>query len=429
MIGDGMDVTEREEPRDAHAADPPAEPGFDDRVPALDGVRGFALIFTLLFHFSFMAGVPRDALLDRVVKQITDATWFGMDLFFVLSGFLITGILYDAKVAGGANYFRNFYARRGLRIFPAHYALLIFMFLVFPLVQPMEKAAIAAIRHDWEWNVTYLANVRIALDHGRRADIFVMGHVWSLSVEEQFYIVWPFVVFLLNRQKLIVACCIAIFAAMLMRVGMTTAGVNTWYPYLLSPARMDSLAIGSLIAIAARDPRDIQLVKRYLPPAALAAAAFIAVLSVAHGEFDIFAPWSRMFGHTSLAIVWGMLVFTAATGSRHLWVNRALEHRILTTLGTYSYAMYLVHLPIAYVLYHRTDVSGVVPPTFGSYLGAELFFMFVAFVPTFIIGALSWHLYEKQVLKLKRFFPYAKRARSDKRIRQSAKIAGALGTD
>src|SRR5262245_10664845 len=159
-------------------------------IPALDGIRGIAILLVLLFHFGqYGHGLPYPAVfVDKLFHRICQIGWVGVDLFFVLSGFLITGILYDSK--GRNHYFRNFYVRRCLRILPLYYFSLILFLIVLPKLFPLHTG-FRSLRQDSFWYWTYLSNVRVAY---RGWDSFgVLDHFWSLAVEEQFYLLWPIV--------------------------------------------------------------------------------------------------------------------------------------------------------------------------------------------------------------------------------------------
>src|SRR3954465_2611530 len=133
----------------------------EKHVPALDGLRGLAIILVLLFHFT-PSGVG-GGVGEKVLGWIGSVGWCGVDLFFVLSGFLITGILYDAK--GSSNYFRNFYMRRVLRVFPLYYGVLFFVFIVVPMVHPMTRASDRQFIGNQHWLWLYMANVPQALSN------------------------------------------------------------------------------------------------------------------------------------------------------------------------------------------------------------------------------------------------------------------------
>src|SRR5205823_1934832 len=150
----------------------------------------------------FLLGGFRPAVaLDRIAVVLVEPGWSGVDLFFVLSGFLITGILCDAK--GRDGYFRNFFTRRILRIFPLYYGFLGVVFLLLPRVTPFGRH-LAALLHYQVWYWTYLLNVLISLRGWPPVADF--NHFWLLAVEDQFYLVWPFVVYMLGRRALLAAC-------------------------------------------------------------------------------------------------------------------------------------------------------------------------------------------------------------------------------
>ena len=163
-------------------------------LPALDGVRGLAVLGVLLLHFIGNMQ-PQDAL-ERALVTVTKYGSYGVELFFVLSGFLITGILYDAR--NKPHYFRNFYMRRLLRIFPLYYGVLALVFLVAPLIPLLQGPTLDYLveRQAWAW--LYAVNIYIA-KHGDWS-LSYLDHFWSLAIEEHFYLFWPLVVFLLARR-------------------------------------------------------------------------------------------------------------------------------------------------------------------------------------------------------------------------------------
>ena len=195
-------------------------------LPSIDGLRGIAVLLVMQYHFwalpfSLYKRKPT-LLVDDGVALVFGAGWIGVDLFFVLSGFLITGILLDVKGHGG--YFRNFYARRTLRIMPVYFLFLAFVIFVIPLV-PLFDGGFAVtsetenLRNEQFWFWTYLANIAASLQSIHIQPGFVNLHFWTLAVEEQFYLIWPLVVLVLNRQRLAITCVAMIVA--LVRRSMT----------------------------------------------------------------------------------------------------------------------------------------------------------------------------------------------------------------
>ena len=163
----------------------------------------------------------------RIVKMsVWFGGWIGVDLFFVLSGFLITGILYDAK--GGPHYFRNFYMRRSLRIFPLYYAFLILIFAVMPLLRASGADHVG--KQVWMW--TYLSNVLFARV-GWEGMPAHTTHLWSLAIEEQFYLLWPLLVWLASRRRLIQLCVGSIAVAFATRLVLHFVFANDVAAYAL----------------------------------------------------------------------------------------------------------------------------------------------------------------------------------------------------
>src|SRR3954464_13470573 len=175
----------------------------DKNIPALDGLRGLAIILVLLFHFTPEGGGSTP--IGHMMRWVSQLGWCGVDLFFVLSGFLITGILFDAR--GSANYFKNFYMRRVLRIFPLYYGVLIVVFLVVPIFKTMTAQDLQLMQNQhWLW--LYAANIPPAISNEwTLMNQWVrLSHFWSLAIEEHFYLLWPAVVYFFSRKTVMKIC-------------------------------------------------------------------------------------------------------------------------------------------------------------------------------------------------------------------------------
>jgi peptidoglycan/LPS O-acetylase OafA/YrhL len=358
----------------------------------LDGIRGLAIIGVLLTHASYVFE-------SRVVERLTELGWLGVDLFFVLSGFLITGILIDTKSA--VNRALSFYARRMLRIFPIYY-----LTLAVVLVAQMHWGWIAAcaemptLRTRLPYLFYYL-NLKPLWNHGN-AHQTLLGHFWSLAVEEQFYFVWPLVVWRLSTKAVYKLCGAALCVALAVRiVSGARFGFGTWM--LFFPlTRADGLFVGS--GIAALFASKYRPSKRLLAAAA-AAAGFGLVTIAAGGHLQLLygGPLMSTYGLTCVAVLFGAFIAYSLLFHGDA-LPKAVKARWLRTFGRYSYGMYVFHLPLYYLFDHlaRTYLSLTFPlPGFQSliYVGSLI-------SVTYGVAWISYNVFEQRFLRLKgRFAP------------------------
>jgi peptidoglycan/LPS O-acetylase OafA/YrhL len=377
------------------------------RVPALDGVRGVAILLVIVYHYAALVKTD-GTLVERALYRVTGVGWAGVDLFFVLSGFLITSILYDSK-ALGQHYFRNFYVRRALRIFPMYYVFLAALIVLIPLVAPAQHIAAEAVSGKVIWYATYLTNVKLNTEPLRTNDFLLSGHLWSLAVEEQFYLVWPALVLLFDRRRLMAVCGLLVVWGFVLRIGMDVAGVGRYVTYEITPSRIDTLAVGALIALALREPRDFFLLRRWAGPVAAASAVAVVVLFFSTPSFSAYDFWVQVVGLSALALLFGAVVLRAITANEGTIAHRVFTNSALRWLGKYSYAIYLFHWPVTTMLARQSDIPGSMPSFLGTELPGALAFFAVAGALTLGAAWVSWQVWESQFLKLKRLFPYGNR--------------------
>lgn len=360
-------------------------------IPALDALRGLAILVVTFYRFRY--GPEDDSYAGQLLAHGLHWGSRGVDLFFVLSGFLITGILFDSKTRD-PHFFRNFYARRTLRIFPLYFGSLALFLILMPLCFAMPIAFDAA-RENQFWLWAYCSNIYMSFDGSWCFG--ALDHFWSLAVEEHFYLVWPFVIFFCSqRQALIAALSIAALAA-LGRIGLSVVtepgvavDVATWF-------RCDALLIGSAFALLLRGNMD-RSTFRWIAWGALTIGLLGSVPW-------LLQPESRMktIPHTTFAIMFGGVVALAATSAPQSWWQKVWNSRILGTFGRYSYAMYVFQAPLIPLLAPVFSTAILLNYT-GSMLAARLIYILSMTALTFALAIVSWHVLEKHCLKLKKRF-------------------------
>jgi peptidoglycan/LPS O-acetylase OafA/YrhL len=330
----------------------PPSPSHSRRILQLDGLRAIAVLAVFAQH------------------ALKAPLWMGVDLFFVLSGFLITGILLDRK-ARGQSYFGYFYARRARRILPPYLLLMVVSSLLF---------GFGWAKH-WEWYAFFATNIGDALGQSGHDSLNVL---WSLAVEEQFYIVWPFVILLLPERALAWVAAALIVAVPVLRAVATPWFDSFWPIYYLTPFRMDLLAAGALLACAVR--RNPNALEPYKLLAVLGLAAALAVLAWLHLHFPRFraanTPLSNA-GLYSVSLVLCTSIVVIALQSKGI-VKRVLSNPVLVYIGTVSYTVYLIHLSVLYTLW---------PLHLNRYLTAAL-----ALAITMVYASVSWFGFERRLI-------------------------------
>lgn len=365
-------------------------------LKALDGIRGFAILMVLATHCFESNTVGRGFAL-HLVGQALECGRFGVDLFFVLSGFLITGILIDTR--HDPRFFKNFFGRRALRIFPLYYGVL-------------GTLLICTMILHWRWDgmapllLTYLQNLRpFAIDTLAVGPGISLFHFWSLAIEEQFYLLWPLVVYALRGSLRGVAffTLLGSGVVLLLRLWLTFEHTPYLWIHMSLPTRADSLLLGGLLAAAYRSGPAWRQVSRWSSPvcAMLGFCIFFPIFrwNIMAGP----AVWFIALRYTALAVFFAALI--GASLQIRSPVNRLFEMRWLRALGKYSYGIYVLHvlvlslvrLPLRAALLHTTGSKGL------AVVGSGV----VSILLSCVAAWLSYQLVEKRFLRLKRYFSYA----------------------
>ena len=382
-------------------------------IPALDGLRGVAILAVMLFHLITACGYGSDAWLTRKIIGVAVNLWTGVDLFFVLSGFLITGIL--LRVRNQPSYFKNFYVRRALRIFPLYYAALIVIFVVLPRFVAFASPDVQRVFHAQGWVWAYSEDVAIFLHN---EDFFDppglwVGHFWSLGVEEHFYLLWPLVVYFCSRRALTFVSLFVILATPLVRGLMVYLHLDMAMIFTQTFSRTDQLAMGGLLAVSA-EVFDYARLARFARWAVGLSIAYVVLAMVIQGGPLWWGHWTALGpGFSALALgATGLMVFAVSPEGNPL--SRLLEGRALRTFGKYSYGLYVLHVPLQplYMYLFPPMAIGSLAAGLGftaSRVVGLLGFATLGIATTMVLAVFSFHFFEQPFLRLKRFFDYAAR--------------------
>lgn len=359
-----------------------SERNLPAHVVGLDGVRGVAVLLVFISHFHWI--LSPDPFLTKVtpwhfINRTFEAGFMGVDIFFVLSGFLITSLLLKDRSTNQTDLFKRFYRRRALRLLPALYALLIADFFVsrwenFP--------------GDIQWRTTwhailFLNNWNIVNNFGEAQND--LGHLWSLGIEEQFYLIWPLTIWLLAKLKIpskmmIPLILFASLVVMVHRTSLWNDGTSWIILYIRTDTRLDSLLIGAMFAYVYR---HFQVPSKILNP--VATLSFLGLVYIKY-VLDK-SPFIFEMGWTIIALFAGFIILSVAEGV--FFIQKVFTWRPLTMIGKVSYGLYLWHMPI-FLLFGRHVTSGPKPLR-----------ILIGIVIASIVTSLSWFFIEKPFLNIK----------------------------
>ncbi|MCA9434841.1 MAG: acyltransferase [Candidatus Omnitrophica bacterium] len=357
-------------------------------VPALDSLRGIAVLLVVFHHFKWL-GIG----------------WIGVQIFFVLSGFLITSILWEQKDRRLRHYLGRFYWRRILRIFPVYYGFLFAVSLAYLSVgEPVAFGDLAP------WLFSYTYNFARFFEPEMTWRYF--GHLWSLAIEEQFYLVWPFVVYWVSKRSFLRLCIALVMVAPLFRWAAGLYFLAHDYPpvrlaqcvYTLPTTHLDAFAVGAALSV---------MDSRKLPsPRSVFLGVFIALTLLGFYQWGLLDPHSRVasdFGYpiylsANLQYIWGYTLVNLLGGAMILCAVRGVDlfpgwnNRTLRFYGKISYALYVCHWPLLGAIGRVHDYNP------WSLEGLCIFVLFFA-TATFI-SWLSFRYYETWFLRLKDRHPF-----------------------
>jgi len=340
----------------------------------LDGIRAFAAIIVMFFHFFQSVQIDSNSLVN-VLKKISVFGQTGVDLFFVLSGFLITRILINSK--SSPHFFKNFIFRRIVRIFPLYY---LFLFLYFFIAPILLNTQFIPINEQWFYYV-YLQNIGATFNWNLNGP----EHFWSLAVEEHFYLFWPFLIYFFNQKRIKYLIAIIVVGTIFLRYLMIRNNLGVFY---FTFTRIDALAIGAGLSLL-----ELNFVFQKKNK-----NKFLILLLILVVPMVVF--WIKLSGSGSLEVIKYSLLalfYFALIGyvlclSPNNFVNTILESKLLNFSGKISYGLYVYH-PLVFLLVFK----------YYDFLNWKLQLM-LSFTITYLVAIFSYYLFENQFLKLKKYF-------------------------
>ncbi|MFO1503357.1 MAG: acyltransferase [Steroidobacteraceae bacterium] len=361
--------------------------------PALDGLRGLAILLVIPHNIdAFQSTLPHEWL----PAMVSHIGWIGVQIFFVLSGFLITGQL--LQTLGSRNYFTSFFVRRGLRILPIYYLSLVIALVVVPALFTLPADVLAT--HDQQvWLWLFLNNWTQPFF----GEVRGFPHYWSLAVEEQFYLVWPVVVLLTGGgRKLLMVCAAAAGLALVARALAMSADLPSNATYMWTICRMDALTTGAAAAVLAREHGSLLQDRRLTDTLWWSALACLAASAVITHTFDLHSPVTVLVGYPLLALVTAAVILVCLDRRGSFVPDLArgvLSLPLLRSVGRYSYAMYIAHKPLQGVI--GVPLRGLLQKVG---LGGPFWYVGIFVILTYLVGIASYLLVERHFLRLKTHF-------------------------
>jgi peptidoglycan/LPS O-acetylase OafA/YrhL len=361
-------------------------------ILGLDGLRGLSVIFVVLYHYTYVFFTN---------PQITGGLhnfysflhwgWIGVDLFFVLSGFLITRILLNSK--GSKSYFKNFYIRRGLRIFPLYYGVLILYFIILPLVG--RPIVTLGINHQQIYLWTYSINL-----FQSKEGFGDLSHFWSLCVEEHFYFLWPIVIYFFDLKKIkYIAYAYIVFSLMLKNLLFYHYNLPFDFIKLLSFCRFDNILFGAILVFELISKDEVNQTSQIYPKRIIGLFVLSLIFSILRLDY------TGMFLYSVTSVLYSLFFVEIIRCCVHE-KNKVKDffcNPFLNWLGRYSYGIYILHLPTQRLSSIMNRKLGpIVEKIFDPLsFGYHLYWVTLCSVVTLIIAVLCWHIYENQFIKLK----------------------------
>ena len=360
----------------------------NERNAALDGLRALAILLVILHNTAVFPSQRNWALPIDVLAHFG---WVGVQLFFVLSGLLITQALLVSR--GSAHYYRDFQLRRAARILPLYVLVLVFFLYVLPYCIQLPATTLASYRHQW--------SLWLFVDNWRPPITGIVSwfpHFWSLAVEVQFYLLWPLLIAWVPLRRLLATCSALVGVAIAARALMWWLGLPSEAIYINSLARMDALILGAMVAVLLHSPAALSWLQDRWRTLSLWVTGLLVAVALATRIYDTSDVLTIIPGYTLLGVALALLVLAASLPPRSRWAAQwqgALSHPAFARIARYSYAMYVLHMPL--LILAKPWLTDVLAPLQSM---RPLAFTLCLGLGSYLLAALSWHALEKHFLRL-----------------------------
>jgi peptidoglycan/LPS O-acetylase OafA/YrhL len=340
-------------------------------IPALDGLRGIAILLVILFHtFHFTLG------------------WCGVDLFFILSGFLITSSLIETKEDN--NYLKKFWLKRVLRIFPLYYLILIIILI------PKDFFNINTVSFS-SWSYWFYVQNWVYVYNGLFPDgKDTLNHFWSLAIEEQFYFLFPFIIKYVPKKNLV--SVLLLFIAVPIGARYYYFINNNIGYYVATVSRLDALSIGALLAYLVRENKHY--LEKYVHLVFYSALGYIIVAILIYQDLHFSNPLIATLGLTAFALLFACVLIYSISNFKNNFLNAILNNKYLKFIGKIAYGLYVYHW-ILYVLIKPQLLEMLFNATQLLLVSKVIASSFI-FLLALIISYLSYHYFEKRIMSLRK---------------------------
>ncbi len=363
----------------------------------LNGLRGVAVSIVMLHHF--VMALTASHSWERGLFTLLSAGWLGVEIFFVISGFLITKSLIETR--DRAHHFRNFYVRRALRILPLYFCLLTcYYLLLFLFPRAISDNLAFPMKRHW---YLFWFNLSNGFAWVETRGLGSLAHLWSVAIEEQFYLVWPLVLFYVSKRRHLTLSLTLFAFTLLLRGYAIWAGIDSWAIYVTTPLRLDGLLLGATLFLLFSS--DEKRGPHFLFHPLILSTAALALGFTFYFEGPEARSWGmQTFGYLALALLSTGWIYNLVTQREKAIGAWFLNARPFQLIGKYSYACYLLNYPLWFTVNKSGASLWLQSLLGGNNVTFRVLYLTVLFATTILISHFTFVLIERPALGLKKFF-------------------------